>query len=207
MSTIYLVCMIVGGFFVALSIFGGADSDGDADFDADFDADVDVDLDADFDLDADVSGAELEAEVDADVGSGAGLVDLLSVRTLFLFAAFFGLTGLLLDLSGTGEPLAAILAAIVGVIIGFGGNYVIKRFGYAAVSSGVTLSDLRGSTARVTIPFEAEGKGKIELVAKGKRVEIVARNFEAAEPQTFERGDEVVILNVDANVARVVKPD
>ena len=76
MDTVYLISLIVGGFFVLLSIFGGGETDGDAEVEADFDADHDADLSH------------------GDVGTG--LVDLLSIRALFLFAAFFGLTGFVL---------------------------------------------------------------------------------------------------------------
>ena len=47
MDTVYWVSLIVGGFFVLLSIFGGTDSEADVD--------VDADIDMDFDVDADVS--------------------------------------------------------------------------------------------------------------------------------------------------------
>ena len=53
MDPVYWISMIVGGFFVLLSIFGGGDSDADADVDFDADADLDFDTDADMDLDAD----------------------------------------------------------------------------------------------------------------------------------------------------------
>ena len=41
MDTVYWVSLIVGGFFVLLSIFGGADSEADVDVDADVDMDFD----------------------------------------------------------------------------------------------------------------------------------------------------------------------
>ena len=97
MDSVYLISLIVGGFFVVLSIFGGseheADSDVDADFDTDFDADTDVDFEADFDVDADVDHDFHIGGSDFDASTDVGFVDLFSLRALFLFAAFFGLTG------------------------------------------------------------------------------------------------------------------
>ncbi len=156
METIYYICLIVGGFFVALSLLGG--TDGDIDGDLDMDADVDVDFSVDADADAD--GPLYHAD------TGPGLVDLFSVRTLFLFAAFFGLTGVLLSLIGTGEPWTSIYSVLVGLIVGLGGNYVIKRVGYAQVSSAISSDDLSGSTAEVLIPFDGANLGKISRARK-----------------------------------------
>ena len=203
MDPVYWISMIVGGFFVLLSVFGGGDSDADADVDFDADADLDFDGDADMDLDAD---ADADMHVGyGDVGAGPGLVDLFTIRALFLFAAFFGLTGVLLSLANTGEPMTAILAGLTGAIIGLGGNYVIKSIGYAHVSSTVTAVDMKGRTGTVIIPFDSNDQGKISLISKGKRLQLVARAFEGAD-ETFEPGDEIVVVRVDGRVAEVVKP-
>ncbi len=211
MDPVYWISMIVGGFFVLLSIFGGGDSDADAD--VDFDADVDLDFDADADLDFDTDAdMDLDADADADmhiahgdVGAGPGLVDLFTIRALFLFAAFFGLTGVLLSWANTGELMTAILAGLTGAIVGLGGNYIIKSIGYAHISSTVTAVDMKGRTGTVIIPFESDDQGKISLISKGQRLQLVARAFEGAD-ETFEPGDEVVVVRVDGRVAEVVKP-
>lgn len=204
MDAVYLVCLLVGGFFVLLSIFGGGETD--ADLDADFDADFDADLDADFDADTGSEVNGLEAVSDASMGSGPGLVDLLTIRALFLFAAFFGLTGVLLSLIGTEEPTAAILSVLTGLAVGLGGNYVIQRVGYRTVSSAVQARDLKGTTAEVLVPFEGGDLGKVSLVARGHRLQLRARSFEHAEG-TFAPGDTVVVVRMDGSVAEVVKPE
>lgn len=204
MDPVYWISMIVGGFFVLLSIFGGGDSDADADVDFDADADLDFDADADLDFDADAD-ADVHIAHGGDLGAGPGLVDLFTIRALFLFAAFFGLTGVLLSMANTGEPVTALLAGLTGAIVGLGGNYVIKRIGYAHVSSTVTAVDLKGRTGTVIIPFDSDDQGKISLISKGQRLQLVARAFEEAQ-ETFEPGDEVVVVRVDGRVAEVVKP-
>lgn len=189
MDSIYLISLIVGGFFVLLSIFGGAD------------ADADVDLDADFDLDLDADGGDI------DIGSGGGLVDLLSIRALFLFAAFFGLTGIMLGWAGTPEPMRIILSLVTGGLTGLGGNYLIKRVGYKVVSSDISLADLKGQTGQVLLPFDGDEKGKITVVARGQRHQLVARSVVDIKDERFDKGDEIVIVNLDGRIAEVVKPD
>jgi membrane protein implicated in regulation of membrane protease activity len=197
METIYLICLLVGGFFVLLSMFGGGDTDVDADVGGDIGADLDVDIDADSPL----HGGSATA------GAGPGLVDVFSVRALFLFAAFFGLTGTALSLLDSGEPLTTILALLVGLATGLGGNYVIQRVGYDHISSDVTSTDLKGQTGRVLVPFDGERKGKISIVARGHRLQLVARAFENQTIDAFQPGDEVVIVRVDGAIAEVVKPE
>ena len=207
MDTVYWISLIVGGFFVLLSIFGGTDSEADveadADFDADFDADVEADFDGDFDADTDI---EVDGDFDGSVGTSPDFVDLLSVRALFLFAAFFGLTGVLLSWMDLGEPMTAVTAALLGAMIGLGGNYVIKRVGYAHVSSTRTARDLKGRTGTVILPFDGTDRGKISLINKGQRLQLTARSFEGTA-ETFAPGDEVVIVRVDGAVAEVLKPE
>ncbi len=200
MDTIYLISLIVGGFFVLLSIFGGAehDVDHDADFDMDADFDVGADFDHDFDVDHDIS-------FDGDIGTSVGFVDLLSIRALFLFAAFFGLTGSVLTWTGGAEPFTAVLSTLTGLVVGLGGNYAIKKFAYEQVSSEVTPSNMRGKTGKVLLPFGADDRGKIQIEAKGQRLHLTARSFENSE-DTFEAGDEIVVVRIDGRVAEVVKP-
>lgn len=206
---IYLGSLIVGGFFVLLSIFGGGEHDSDADVDADFDTDFDADADADLHIDMDVDG-DHDLHVgggDTDLSAGVGLVDLLSIRALFLFAAFFGLAGVLLNLVGSSEPMTALLSTGTGLLCGLGGNYVIKRFAYAHVSSNVTSNELKGRTAQVILPFVAKERGKIAVISRGQRLHLLARPLDEESKEAFENGDDVVIVRMDGNVAEVVKPN
>lgn len=153
-------------------------------------------------------GGEADAGADSDGAGGEGLLDLLSARALFLFAAFFGLTGVLLSWLGTEEPLAVILASLAGLVVGVGGNLVIQRVGHAHVSSSLASTDLLGVTAQVVVPFEGAERGKIALVARGQRLFLLARAFGGADaPERFQAGDEVVVVRLDGTTAEVVRPD
>lgn len=208
MDSVYLISLIVGGFFVLLSIFGGTDSESDADVDVDADAEFDVDTDADFDHDFDHDvDHDLSADHDFDVGHGPDFVDLLSIRALFLFAAFFGLTGTVLGLLGSQEPLTAVFSVLTGLVVGLGGNWFIKRFAYEQVSSAVSVADLTGRTARVSLPFTGAERGKILVEAKGQRLQLLARSLDTEADELFDPGDEVVVVRMDGRVAEVVKPE
>lgn len=191
MESIYLICLLVGGFFVLLSVIGG-----DTDVDADVDVDFDLDADADFDVDA----------VDADIGAGTGFIDLFSLRALFLFTAFFGLTGSALTWANTDPITTAILAVAIGLLVGLGGNYIIKKVGYAHISSDVGMNDLKGLTGKVLIPFSGEERGKISLVVKGSQIRLLARSLDDTSTETFEPGEEVVVVRTENGVVEVVKP-
>lgn len=203
METVYLVSLIVGGFFVLLSVLGG---ESEADADVDFDVDTDLDLDADFDADFD---ADIDADMDissGEVGAGPGFIDLLSLRALFLFSAFFGLIGSTLTWVDTNPTITLVLAVAFGLIAGLGGNYIIKRFGYAEISSNVTTRELKGKTGKVILPFEGDEKGKISLVVKGSKLQLVARSLDDQSTETFKQGDEIVVVRTDNGVVEVVKP-
>ena len=197
MDSVYLISLIVGGFFVLLSIFGGGDHEADADSDFDFDADSAIDFDADVDLEAD-------AHVDLD--AGVGFVDLLSIRALFLFSAFFGLTGVTLGALGTAEPMNGILSAMTGLVIGLGGNWFIKKFAYQEVSSQMTAAALKGRTATVLLPMEGAQKGRILIDTGERKMQITARLFEPDAAEAVAEGDEVVVLKVDGRIAEIIKP-
>lgn len=179
MDTLYWISLIVGGVFVLLSLLGGGDTDVDAD-------------------------TELDLDTEADPGAGSGWIDLFSLRTVFLFAAFFGLCGTLLPLADVTGITRLVASLGVGLTVGIGGNYIIKRVGYAHISSEVTASDLEGRTGEVIIPFGQSDKGKITLVTKGQRMQFQARGFEGSE-DVFAEGEQVVVIRMEGAIAEVVK--
>ena len=188
MLTLYWICLLVGGFFVGLSLLGGDAEAGDADFD----------LDPDFD-----------ADLDSDVGDlapgGFSASDLISLRAALLLSAAFGLTGVLLHYLGTTEPLAAMLAAATGLIVSAGGTYAIKAIGQAHVSADTGVDALLiGRTARVVVPFGAEDRGAIVVTTGAGHHRVRAASL--GGPDAFEPGDEVVVVQVEGGVAQVVRP-
>lgn len=210
MDAIYLICLLVGGFFVLLSMFGGHDT---ASSDMHVGAGIGHDVghlgghDVGHVGGHDVAHASGQGTLTAAEAPGPGLVDIFSVRTLFLFAAFFGLSGTLLSLEDAGEPFTALVSLLVGSIIGIGGNYAIRRITEARVSSSLDDTELCGHTGRVLLPFEGAEKGKIQVEAKGRRVQLIARAMDQEMEETFRPGDEVVVVRMHGAIAEVVKPE
>ncbi len=194
MLSLYWIAFLVGGTFVALSLVGGGNGAGGHD----------------------VGGHDLAGDAGHghDSGHGAtyadsavpGMADLLSLRFLFLFAAFFGLTGLALHYA-TGDSAAytALVSTLVGLVVGLGGNVVLRRFANEHVSSEVTAADLVGRTGRVVVPMSGASRGQVRVVSKGSVVLLPARVVAGLE--TYAPGDEVVIVRMDGRTAEVVRMD
>lgn len=204
MDTLYWVMLLVGGTLVALSLLGGHDADAG-------DADLGHDLGG-HDAGGSEAGAHAATLVDGGTDTGSygggpgGVVfsDVLSLRFFFLFAAFFGLTGLVMGhVAGVVEPLAGVMALCVGVFVGLFGNVFIRRVGQAEVSSSVGTADLHGKTARVVLPFGGDERGTVTLLARGQRYVLTARAFGGVE--RYRQGEDVVVVRLDGRVAEVLR--
>ena len=203
--SIYLFSLILGGTFVVLSVLAGA-GDADADFDVDVDADVDVDMDMDVDADADV-------DVDADA-DGEGLSDVETrigkkYRPWFSFKfytytlGFFGLTGVLLTLVGTAEPLGAMLSAMMGLIAGFGVSYLLHYADKDSASNRATTDrDFLGAQAEVLLPIKKGDRGRIRVQMGGRTVDMRAETED--EGVVLDMNDECFVLDIEDGVAKVL---
>ena len=185
MLTVYLVCLVLGGLLIAVSIFGGGD------------ADVDVDVAGDADID-------VEGDVDAESGEGmAAAAQFLSMRNLVFFLAFFGLTGTLLTLLGTGHVPA--LATSVG--LGLAAAWAVHRLmGYLRTSQSGALpspSALAGSEARVVVGVAPERPGKVDLLVGDRTYQFLARIHEGSKLDRAEVGDTVVVVRIQDGIALV----
>jgi membrane protein implicated in regulation of membrane protease activity len=95
----------------------------------------------------------------------------------------------------------------VGILVGLGGNYLIKRVGYAQVSSDISMAELKGITGKVLVPFSSGERGKISLVVRGNQVRLIARALDDLSEEEFAPGEEVVVVRTENGVAEVVKPN
>jgi hypothetical protein len=192
MLILYVVCLLLGGLLIAVSIFGGGDGD------ADLDADVDVAGDADVDVDG--------GEVDVDADTGYGLVAaarFLSMRNLVFFLAFFGLTGTLLSLLQENERATLATALGLGLLAAWA---VHTLMGYLRASQSGALpspSALAGSEARVVVGVRGNRPGKVDVVAGDRTYQFLARLHEGAKVDHLEAGDTAVVVRIQDGVALV----
>ncbi len=184
MLKIYLMCLIFGGIFIAVTLLFGGDGD----------LDLDVDADMDVDLDVDAGGEGMTAAI-----------KFLSFRNIVFFLAFFGLTGAVLTwLNG---PFTLTLAAAVGMGLGAAAlmhramSHLLKN----EVGQALSLDSLAGLPAKVTVNITRDHRGKISLDAGGQELQLLALSADEAAQDAFSAGDIVYILRVEKGTAYVVE--
>lgn len=193
---LYLFTLIVGAVLLGASILLGG-HDADADGDVDLDADGDADLEAEGGLDKDMGGH----------GDASGfLLTFLSLRFWTFFLAFFGLTGLVLDLFDlVGNPwITLALAAAMGLGTGAGAMAALHKLGMDTTGKAVESKDYVGKTARVIVPFGGPGVGKVRVDVKGSQVDLLASGV---DDEDFKGREEVLIVEMEGPRARVARVD
>jgi hypothetical protein len=227
MVALYVFTLVLGGGFLAMSVFGdlfGGHGDvdlggGGVDLDAgglELDSgglELDsggLDLHAGG-LDMDAGGLELDAghldvgaahaELHADAGHLA--TKILSIRTLFYSFFGFGAVGSLLTFVWSGNPFLTAAFAVLGGLSS--GAVINTAFGYVRRSESgglLTEGSYAGLQGRVTLPIRAEAPGKVVVERGGRRVEL------RALPHPSGQGDPaqwrtVFIVEMERGVARV----
>lgn len=188
MLSLYLIALLVGGFLLALSMLGGHDTDVDADFDADADIDADADADADFD------GGGFDAIM--------AWLPFASLRFWTFFAAFFGLTGVILDIGELANPWVGLgIATAVGYVCGASTTRLIRKLRSERVDSSLSRNDCIGETARVVLPVAQGDPGRVRLEIKGRVIELTADTEEESE---LAVGQRCVIYDVKSDGHAVV---
>ncbi|WP_106089842.1 NfeD family protein [Enhygromyxa salina] len=170
---------------------------GDHDADTDFDGDADLDVQADADLD---THADAGHDAHGDIGGFFGVFG--SMRFWTFFAAFFGLTGLVLDGLDLATEYAALGLAIgVGFTTGWAAVTVIRRL--SANDTGVVagVGDYVGKSGEVLISAGPGRLGKIRIELMGTTVDVLAES----DDELISRGEQALILEMRGNKAIVVK--
>ena len=184
MLDIYLICLIVGGGLLALSLLGGHDGD--------------------------LGGHSPEAEHGGGAGHGGGsLAAWFSLRSLVSFAAFFGLAGVVGGLLGLGSTARLVMALVTGLAVGG-----FTAFAFGVVRSrgevGARAGRLAGRTGQVLVPPAAgqpgqagqrsqpERLGKVALTVGGQLEQRPARSADVLRP-----GDPVIVIAEERGVLEV----
>jgi len=185
---VYLGCLIVGMGLVAASFF----SDHDTDVDVDVDMDIDVDVDADLDVEAGVDVVDAAHGVDT---ADALWLPLLSLRFWIFFAAFFGLTGTLLEglKQGPSEGLRFGVALGVGLFSGYLVARLVNTLRREKVNSTVDPSrDYVGRRGDVLLDVVEGDPGTVRIHAGGVDIDLPAELDPGQE--TIPRGKKVVVV-------------
>jgi membrane protein implicated in regulation of membrane protease activity len=196
MMLIYIVCLVVGGTFVALSAIGGLDG---ADFAGDFDVEADTEADSEFDeIDVGTYPGELQ--------SARRWLPFLSLRFWTFALCFFGLTGVIVTSvqPGLASWLVAAIAVVMGLLCGTLAAVVLRSLSRTSVSSLTRPEDLTGQIGTVEIPFDAHSRGKVRLKIRGSTVGFFALT---QEDRAFQPGESVLVVGLENNKLWVVSAD
>jgi hypothetical protein len=193
MLTLYILCLVIGGVFVALAALAGLDG---VDFDSDFDPDIELRDQSNSTNNPGKSG--FRRSKFPQLG-----LPLLSLRFWTFGGCFFGLTGVILSfLTPTLSTLwIAIIAMIMGIFCGTAMVWTLRSLQRQQANSLVGSQDLLGLAGVVELPFDHQSQGKIRIAVKGSTVEFVAMT---TDETTFNPGDKVFVIGRENHKVWVV---
>ena len=180
LTTLYWVCLIVGGGLIVISSVAVGDAD------AGFDADLDVDLD-----------------VDTGHAYASALTSWFSIQFVVFFLAMFGVVGVTLThLTQRTSGVVLTLAISAGLLVGQGVHQLLRKLRRSSGDSTPKVDDYINKLARVTITVANEKKGEIALrVGRSDRfIAALARHSD----DTFSPDQQVGVVAYRDGVAEVV---
>ncbi len=132
------------------------------------------------------------------------LLSMLSARFWTFFAAFFGLTGLVLDGFGViASPLlAAVLAVAMGLFAGMFASWLVRVMTAESSNSAVVSTDYVGKSGRLLVGFGPGATGKVRVEVKGSTIDLLCT---AMDEGTYEVHDEVLVVEMDGTRAKVAR--
>lgn len=189
----YVFALVLGSILLGASFLLGGDHDGHGD------ADGHLEVEADHDLDAHADGGH---EAQGDLGGFVGVLG--SLRFWTFFAAFFGLTGVVLDgFDLTAEFTAAGLSIGVGFVTGWVAVTLIRRLSANDTGVAAGVDDYVGKTGELLIAVRPDRIGKIRIELKGTTVDVLA----LTDDEPIAKGEQALILEMREDKAVVVRLD
>lgn len=152
----------------------------------------------------------IDQDISPDANDGAhadgAWTIFFSLRFWTFFAAFFGLTGILIT-AGTplGEWPGLALALAAGAVAGGSVALTMRLLKRNEVNSNVSERDFVGQDAEVMVAMRPGQTGRIRLEAKGEVLDVLA----VADDSTREilAGSKVVVVGYEDDRARVITRD
>ncbi|MCL2823117.1 MAG: NfeD family protein [Polyangiaceae bacterium] len=203
MLAIYIFALVLGLGTLCLQFFLAGHGDADVSADADIGGGVDGDLGGDtgggVGGDAHVSSGAGDAASAASAGAfGPGTI-FLSMRFWTFALMAFGFVGTPLSIFGLASFLTTLITAIIaGLASGITAAMLFSSL-KKPVSSTTGQGDLVGKIAVVTVPVRKGSVGKVQLTAKGNRVDILAKS----DTDLIDTGEEVVVIDFRDAIACV----
>lgn len=182
MSTMYLICAVIGGsvfviqFLLTLLGIGGEALD----FEHDVPDDLDLPDDTDF---------------SATAHHSTWLFGVLSFKTVVAAFAFFGIAGLAAESANFGSGGSLAIALLFGVAAMYVVHWLMLFIYRLGVDGTTKISDAVGLPAKVYVPIPGEngGQGKVQMQLNNQIVEYAAMTADAEKLTT---GTSVRVIRV-----------
>ena len=203
MLTVYVACLIFGGTLLAVTLSSGGDAHAGADVDT---VDAHGDVGADGDLDHDAEGRLHGAASHADPRLVL-LSQVLSVRNLIFFTAFFGAAGTALTLLRVPAWWAAPSSALMGSTAAVSISRVLAYLHRTESGRVDNEKDFEGLPARVLVDVGVAETGKISVATDERSLQLLARVAQESSRPRFAAGEAVLIVRVEDGIAQVAGED
>ena len=179
MSTVFILCAIVGGTvlvcqFVMTMVGLGGDS---------------------FDLVDDVPDGDIGDLESGEHHRSTFMFGILSFKTLIAASTFFGLSGMVAQSGGLGWPMQLLIATVCGSVALVVVHWMMRTLFSLGQSGNLQISNTIGKTATVYIPIPGDnaGTGKVQIKVQDRLAEYAATTSTGAKLIT---GAKVVVVDV-----------
>ena len=190
---VYIFCAVVGIPLLLLFAAAGGDVEGDV-------GGLELDMDADVGADVDFSGA--------DPGFGdASVFRRIPISSYASFIAFFGGVGVISSLLDVSSVVTFVLAVVLGVVAAGINTAAFSFLKSQESDSSISDRQLEGRIAIVSVPIDQGKRGRVTIDTGGERLQLTAGSVDNMPDVGFERGAQVVIVQMDNGIAKVVAVD
>jgi len=198
MTTIFLVCAVVGGTILAFQFVMAFVGFGHSEFDV---ADHIPDS---FDSYLETDAFDGHSEVGDPHGSTA-MFGVLSFKTVVAAVTFFGIAGMAAQSSGLSPPGQLTIAVVAALGALYGVYYLLRSVYRLAQSGNLRITNAIGRTATVYIPIPGgnAGQGKVQVKIQDRLEEFPAIT---SAGDNLSTGAKVVVVSVVSGNTLEVEP-
>lgn len=203
MTTLFLICAIVGGTILVMQLVlmvlgmasDGGDFDGSGGFHGDTGGDFHGDAAGQGDVPADHAASDSGTHHAHAAEHGTSwLFKVISFRTVVAAMTFFGVSGMAAQSAGVASPMVLIIALATGMAAMYGVYWMMQGLYRLRADGTVRIHRVVGRPAKVylTIPGNNAGAGKIHVNLQNRTMEYLAMT----PGESLPTGAKVVVVNV-----------